>query len=107
MDMSGKKELSGVQRSFLLKKAHDLNPVVMIGKNGLTDPVFSAIEKGLEDHELIKLKFIGFKVDRRELSLSITEKTNSILIKIIGNIAYFYKQSMDENKRCFHLPENK
>ncbi len=105
--MSDKKKLTGQQVSFLLKKAHKLKPVVMIGKNGLTESVISAVSEALKDHELIKLKFVDCKKDRKEFSFILEEKTGSALIKIIGNTAYFFKPAEDPDDRRHELPKGR
>ena len=61
-------ELKGYQRGYLTRKAHGLQPVVHIGKLGLSDEVVAAVDKALEDHELIKVKFVNFKEERDELA---------------------------------------
>ncbi len=96
--------LTGYQRNFLRRKAHDLKPVVMLGKNGLTEEVTQAIDKALEDHELIKVKFIDFKDEKQSLSRLAAKKTKSLLIVVIGNIAVFYRENTDPDKKEIFLP---
>jgi RNA-binding protein YhbY len=54
--------------------------------------LFRSIEKALADHKLVKVKFIGFRETRRELSEEIAGATSSILIDIIGNVAILYRE---------------
>ncbi len=96
--------LTGYQRNFLRRKAHDLKPVVMLGKNGLTEEVAQAINKALEDHELIKVKFIDFKEEKQTISRSAAKKTKSLLIAVIGNIAIFYRENTNPDKKEIYLP---
>ena len=44
--------------SFLKKLAHKMDPIVHIGKNGLTDSVIQQIDEILENRELIKVKLL-------------------------------------------------
>lgn len=97
-------ELKGFQRKYLTKAAHSLSPVVMLGKNGLTDSLKAAVDEALDNHELIKLKFIDFKGDRHELSAKIAELTKSSLIRVIGNIAILYRMKEDRKERKYHVP---
>lgn len=92
-------ELSGSQRKHLRGLAHDFKPIVQVGKNGLTDSLFNAVNHALEIHELIKVKFVDFKEDRKELTLEIEKKTDSHLVGLIGNIGIYYKQNQDPKKR--------
>ncbi len=97
-------ELSGFQRNFLRKKAHDLKPVVMLGKNGLTDEVSRAIDKALEDHELIKVKFVDYKDEKKNLARTVSENLDANLISVIGNVAIIYRESSDPEKKEIFIP---
>lgn len=61
-------ELKSIQRSHLKGLAHGLKPTVRIGKNGLTEAAVRTIGRALDDHELIKIKFLSHKDEREELS---------------------------------------
>lgn len=97
-------ELKSFQRKYLTKASHSLSPVVMLGKNGLTDSLKAAVDEALEKHELIKMKFIDYKGDRHELSNQIAEMTNSVLVRVIGNIAILYRMKEDRKDRIYHVP---
>jgi RNA-binding protein len=98
-------DLKGYQRDYLSRKAHGLQPVVQIGKAGLTDPVAAAVDKALEDHELIKVKFVNSKEQKEELARLAADKTGAVLVRIIGNIAIYYRYQSDRDKRVVHLPK--
>ena len=49
--------LSSGQRKFLCSKAHHLKPLVLVGKQGLTDTLVESVNVNLEAHELIKVRF--------------------------------------------------
>ena len=51
--------LNKKQIQHLKSLAHHLNPVVMIGNNGLTEGVLAEAELALTHHELIKVKIAG------------------------------------------------
>ena len=98
------KQLKGSTRKYLRGQAHHLKPVVMVGKNGLTDDVIGAIDEALDSFELIKVKFIEFKKERKELSEKIAERTRAEFLGTIGNIAMFFRQHPDEEQRKISLP---
>lgn len=97
-------ELKGYQRSYLTKHAHDLKPVVMIGRNGMSDQIIKAVSEALAAHELIKVKFIEFKESRYDLAGAIAEKTDSLLVRVIGNVAIYYREQEDKDKRAYRIP---
>lgn len=97
-------KLSGSQRKHLRSMAHHYKPVVMIGKNGVTPALIEAVKHALEEHELIKIKFIDFKDERNELTDNILKETDAAIIGRIGNTAILYKQNPDPEKRIVPLP---
>ncbi len=96
-------ELASRQRKILEKAAHNLDPVVIIGQNGVSESVVKMITNTLNDHELIKVKFNEFKEDRFDYAKDIAEATDSTLVRVIGNVAIFYKENENPEKRKFNL----
>lgn len=87
-------QLNSKQIAYLRGLAHNLNPVVMIGNNGLTEAVLKEIDVSLNAHELIKVQVAG---DDRELRKSLLEeianKTNATAVHHIGKQLVFYRAS--------------
>ena len=91
--------LTSKQRARLSSLAHDLKPVVHLGKAGAVDGVFEALDKALTDHELIKLRFVDFKGERDELAKTLAEKASADLVRVIGHVAIIYRPNPDPEKR--------
>ena len=98
------KMLKPGDRKYLKGLAHHLKPVVHVGKQGLIANLITTLNKALDAHELIKVKFVDLKEQRRELSLEIATRTNSELAGLVGNIAILYRQHPDREKRKIRLP---
>ena len=86
-------QLSSRERAFLRKLAHNLEPVVRIGKEGIDENVLKSIAEVVKKRELIKVKIlqnssVGFD---RELADEIAKDTKSIFVDKIGNILIFFK----------------
>ena len=96
-------QLTQAQRQFLRKTAHDLTPIVHIGKNGLSDNLIGSTEIALDAHELIKVKLNGFKDERREVAQELATQVRAELIYVIGNTAILYRQQPDAEKRKIDL----
>jgi RNA-binding protein len=91
--------LTGKQKKILRGKAHSLKPVVQIGKNGLSDTVLSQIDESLDAHELVKIKLVDFKDEKREISEKIEESLKCDVCGIIGNTVIVFRQNKDPEKR--------
>jgi RNA-binding protein len=99
--------LTNAQRAHLRRLAHHLKPVVQIGKQGLTDAVLASVDETLKAHELIKVKFMDFRDQKRELTEELVAASGSALVGMIGNIAILYRQQADPQKRKINLPRDK
>lgn len=96
--------LSQTQRQFLRKHAHDLKPIVHIGKNGVSDSLLESTAIALDAHELIKVKFYDFKDEKRAIADDLAGQLSAELIAIIGNTAILYRRQPDADKRKINLP---
>ena len=97
-------DLTGKQRRYLTKLAHNLDPTVMVGKEGYTEAVCKATDESLAHHELIKIRFVSNKDEKREISNQIADATESVIVQIIGNVATLFRQSRNPEKRTVTLP---
>ncbi|HOE65759.1 MAG TPA: ribosome assembly RNA-binding protein YhbY [Candidatus Hydrogenedentes bacterium] len=97
-------QLTGAQRKYLRGLAHSLQPMVLVGKQGVSDSLIEAASQALGAHELIKVKFNDFKDEREELAQRIEEGTGAHIVGIIGNIVILYRQNEDEADRRITLP---
>lgn len=88
------KTLNSKQISYLRGLGHSLNPVVMIGNNGLSETVLREIDISLSAHELIKIKVQG---DNRELRVQMLEeicdKLASTAVQHIGKQLLVYRRA--------------
>ena len=76
-----------------------LDPVLHVGKEGVTDAFLKSAGDELDLHELIKIKFAAFKDEKHELSALIAEKTASFLVMQVGHVAVFYRANGDPERR--------
>lgn len=97
-------ELTGADRKYLRALAHSLEPIVYVGKNGVTDGLITAVEEALESHELIKIKFNDHKDEKKAIAADIESRTDSHVVGLIGNIATLYREHPDEEQRRIKLP---
>jgi len=86
--------LSNQQKRFLKSKAHNLNPVVIVAGNGLSENVIAAIEEALEIHELIKVKLKADSKEQKDILVeAICEQTGGTKIQLIGHVLILFRPS--------------
>lgn len=88
---------SGIR--YLRGLGHHLDPVVQIGKDGITDALVAATSEALGTHELIKVK-VGAEspIDRKEAGPELAAKTGATLAQVLGRTLLLYKRHPSKPK---------
>ena len=82
------------QRSILRGLGNALDPIVQIGKDGLSDNAVMGVNLVLEARELIKVKVLkNCDIEPKELVHVLAEKTGADVVQVIGNIGLLYRKS--------------
>jgi RNA-binding protein len=82
-------------KTELKLKAKSLEPIVRIGKNGLTEGIVNEMIRQLKKKKLIKVKLLkSFVQDksRKELANEISSATNSEVIDSVGFVVVLRKK---------------
>ncbi len=91
--------LNGRQVRHLRALSHHLDPVVMVGKEGVTDAVIRATWQALHDHELVKVKLPQVeKNDRREMAQHLKRALAAHVIDEVGRIVILYRRHPERPK---------
>ena len=86
--------VTGKQKKYLKGLAHKLNPVVMVGNNGVSEAVLKEINATLAAHELIKIRVrCDDQVEFQAIVSEIEEKAGASLIQAIGHSVVLYKEA--------------
>lgn len=81
----------------LKARAHHINPVVMIGQNGLTDSVIKETDAALAAHELIKVRVLGDdRAERIEICEALCEAVDAQLVQHIGKLLVLWRKNTEE-----------
>ena len=92
--------LSNAQKKHLRKLSHERNPLVFIGKEGLGESVYEAIDSALESHELIKVKILNNSpVHKKEAAETVPLASASALVQLIGKTLVLYRESRKIKKQ--------
>ncbi len=88
-----KHSLSPIERRALKALAHALDPVVMIGDQGLTPAVILEVERNLKAHELIKVRAATDDREARESWLQeICKALHAAPVQHIGKILIIWRK---------------
>lgn len=96
--------LSNEQKKRYRSIGHDLNPIVTIAGNGLSDNVMQEIERALNDHELIKIKCaITDREVRAQVIADICRKTKALDVQQIGKVALLLREAKRPNTKLSNI----
>lgn len=89
--------LTGKQRRHLRALGHHLEPVVQVGKQGVTDGVVSAVGDALLQHELVKVR-LGTECpdDRHAVADRLAESLAAEQAQVLGRTILLYKRHPKE-----------
>lgn len=91
--------ITGKQRSYLKKLAHDLEPTVYLGKSGLTDNIKKELETGFETRELVKVKIQeSCLLDPKEVANQLADELGAEFVQAIGRKFVLYRESKDNKQ---------
>jgi RNA-binding protein len=68
-----------------------LEPMLKVGKAGLSEGFIRSVDMALAQHELVKIKFAEFKEHKKELAPQLAEKTASHLVIRVGNVMVLHR----------------
>jgi RNA-binding protein len=89
--------LSGKQRRYLRSLGHHLDPVVLVGKDGLSQGLVEAVDDALEQHELIKIR-VGEAAgpDRHRICEGLAQACSAELAGVLGRTALLYRRRAEK-----------
>jgi RNA-binding protein len=86
--------ITGKQRSYLKGLAHNLDPIIQIGKNGITKNLISQADEVLESRELVKFKILSnCELDARTTASELAEVLKAEFVVSIGKRFVLYRES--------------
>jgi len=92
-------ELTPAERKDKRGQAHHLDPVVMIGADGLTDAVRREVDSALKAHGLIKVRMFSDDRAEREAALAaLADTLNAAPVQHIGKLLVLWRPPVDKDK---------
>lgn len=89
------KEIKTRMKLHVRHKLKDEDPTVWIGKDGLTPPLSSQIDKQLERSRMVKVKILKTALQRetaQAIATKAAELTGSSLVEIRGHVFILYRR---------------
>ena len=84
--------LTPAERKELRGQAHHLDPVVIVGAEGLSAAVLKEADAALKAHGLIKVRMFSDQRDQREAALSqLSEALNAGAVQHIGKLLVLWR----------------
>ena len=94
--MSQPEKLTIHQKKYLRGISHGLNPMIIIGANGVTESLMIELESTLSHHEILKIKMAAAeRDDRKAIVAHVVAQTGALLVQTIGKIFVIYRQNED------------
>lgn len=94
-----KNTLTGKQKRFLRSMGMTMDPVVMIGKEGVSPTVVQSAAEAIKKRELVKVRVLQNCMDAPEAAITmLAERTNSDLVQIIGHNGLLFERNFDSPK---------
>ncbi len=91
--------MTSKQRAFLRKTANPLDPVVYVGKEGLTDIIVKETELVLEKRELIKVQVQqGCDDSAREVAEAMAKSLRAEVVAVLGKRLVLYRKARENSR---------
>jgi len=92
-------QLTPAQRKVHRAEAHHLDPVVMVGGDGLSVSVKKEIDAALKSHGLIKVRvFSDDRTEREAMFQGLANDLNAAPIQHIGKLLVLWRPKVDKEK---------
>jgi len=89
--------LNTSQRTHLRRLGHNLEPVVLVGQNGISPNLVAELERALNDHELVKVRArVGDRGLRDEILDELAQATGAEIIQRVGHVGLYYRRNPDK-----------
>lgn len=91
--------MTSKDRAYLRSLANTIEPIFQVGKGGISDNLIKQVDDALEARELIKLTVLETSPeDGIDIGNELSEKTNSILVQVVGRKITLYRKRKKDSK---------
>ena len=84
--------MTSKQRAYLRSLAMKIEPILQLGKSGVTPENTASVAEALEARELIKISVLqNCLFDPQDMAQMLAERTQSEVVQVIGKKIFLYK----------------
>jgi len=95
--------LTGKQKGFLRSMGNEMDPIMQVGKGGITESLVTQTDEVLEIRELIKCRVLtNSSEDPKIVAEQLAEQVEADLVQVIGRNFLLFRAS--KNKPVIELP---
>ena len=77
-----------------------MDPILQLGKGGLTPENTASVDEALAARELIKINVLqNCLEDSRQMAETLAERTRSQVVQVIGRKIVLYREGIDDKKK--------
>ena len=94
-----KNSLTGKQKGFLRSMGMTLDPVVFVGKEGISPTVVTSTQDVIKKRELIKIRVLQNCMEEPKDAITmLAERCNANLVQVIGRNGLLFSRNYDKPK---------
>ncbi len=95
--------LTGKQKRYLRAMGNEMEPILQVGKGGISETVVTQTDETLEARELIKCRVLqNCSEEPKNVAAQLSEQVQADLVQVIGHNFLLYRPS--KNKPFIELP---
>ena len=92
--------ITSKQRAYLKGLAMTMDPILQLGKGGLTPENTASVDEALAARELIKINVLqNCLEDSRQMAETLAERTRSQVVQVIGRKIVLYREGKDDKQK--------
>lgn len=92
-------ELTGADKRVLKGLGNGLDPTIMVGKDGVSPAVLTAIREAHEHRELLKIRVLdNCPLHRKEVASLLENESGSALVQLLGRTILLFRRHPTEPK---------
>ncbi len=100
--------ITSKERSILRSIGNKLEPIIIIGKNGITENLLAQLDEALNARELVKGRVLPHQdFDVKAIAEELAQKTGADIVQTIGRNILLYRAPQDGSPSKIHWEQER